>query len=148
MRTYSVKKAEIKRQWHVIDATDRILGELASEAAKLLMGKNKPYFTRNLDVGDYVVVVNAAKVRVTGKKPKQMVYRWHSGYPGGLKEVIFEKMLQTRPTRVIEHAVKGMLPHNRLGSQMIKKLKVYAGAEHPHAAQVKETAAVDSAAQS
>jgi large subunit ribosomal protein L13 len=143
MRTYSVKKADIQRQWHVIDATDRVLGELASEAAKLLMGKNKPYFTRNLDVGDYVVVVNAGKTRVTGKKQQQKVYRWHSGYPGGLKEMAFEKMIQTKPTRVIEHAVKGMLPHNRLGNQMIKKLKVYADAVHPHAAQVKEKSAGD-----
>ena len=137
MRTYSVKKDDIKRQWHVIDAADKILGDLASDAARLLQGKNKPYYTRNLDVGDYVVVVNAEKVRVTGKKAQQKVYRWYTGYPGGLREMAFNKMIQAHPARVIEHAVKGMLPHNRLGNQMIKKLKVYAGAAHPHTAQVK-----------
>jgi large subunit ribosomal protein L13 len=137
VKTYSVKKDEIERQWHVIDAADRTLGKLASEAARLLQGKNKPYYTANLDVGDYVVVINAEKIRLTGKKAQQKVYRWYTGYPGGLREVAFERMIQTKPAKVIEIAVKGMMPHNRLGNQMLKKLKVYAGAAHPHTAQVK-----------
>jgi large subunit ribosomal protein L13 len=135
MKTYSIKAAEIERQWHVIDASDKILGKLATEAAKLLMGKHKPTFSRHLDTGDFVVIINAAKVRFTGKKAGQKLYRSHSGYPGGLKTVNLERMMATNPTRVIEHAVKGMLPHNRLGAQMLKKLKVYAGEEHPHLAQ-------------
>jgi large subunit ribosomal protein L13 len=135
MKTYSVKAAEIERQWHVIDASDKILGKLATEAAKLLMGKHKPTFSRHLDTGDFVVIINAAKVRFTGKKAEQKLYRSHSGYPGGLKTVNLERMMATNPARVIEHAVKGMLPHNRLGAQMLKKLKVYAGEEHPHLAQ-------------
>jgi large subunit ribosomal protein L13 len=135
MKTYSIKAAEIERQWHVIDASDKILGKLATEAAKLLMGKHKPTFSRHLDTGDFVVIINAAKVRFTGKKAEQKLYRSHSGYPGGLKTVNLERMMATNPARVIEHAVKGMLPHNRLGAQMLKKLKVYAGEEHPHLAQ-------------
>ena len=137
MKTYSVKKADIKRQWHVIDAADRILGDLAVQAAGLLQGKHKPYYTRNMDVGDYVVVINAEKIRVTGNKATQKIYRHHTGYPGGLREMVFEKMLQTKPTMIIEIAVKGMMPHNSLGNQMRKKLKVYAGPDHPHAAQMK-----------
>jgi large subunit ribosomal protein L13 len=135
MKTYSIKAAEIERQWHVIDASDKILGKLATEAAKLLMGKHKPTFSRHLDTGDFVVIINAEKVRFTGKKAEQKLYRSHSGYPGGLKTVTLERMMATHPTRVIEHAVKGMLPHNRLGAKMLKKLKVYAGEEHPHLAQ-------------
>lgn len=135
MKTYSIKAAEIERQWHVIDASDKILGKLATEAAKLLMGKHKPTFSRHLDTGDFVVIINAEKVRFTGKKAEQKLYRSHSGYPGGLKTVSLERMMATHPTRVIEHAVKGMLPHNRLGAKMLKKLKVYAGEEHPHLAQ-------------
>ena len=137
MKTYSVKPADIERQWHVIDASDKILGKTATQAARLLMGKHKPIFSPNLDTGDFVVVINAAKVRVTGNKAKQKLYYRHSGYPGGLKSITLEKLLQTKPTRVIEHAVKGMLPHTRLGAIMIKKLKVYAGDTHPHQAQVK-----------
>jgi large subunit ribosomal protein L13 len=135
MKTYSVKAAEIERQWHVIDASGKILGKLATEAAKLLMGKHKPTFSRHLDTGDFVVIINAAKVRFTGKKAEQKLYHSHSGYPGGLKTVNLERMMATNPARVIEHAVKGMLPHNRLGAKMLKKLKVYAGEEHPHLAQ-------------
>jgi large subunit ribosomal protein L13 len=135
MKTYNIKAAEIERQWHVIDASDKILGKLATEAAKLLMGKHKPTFSRHLDTGDFVVIINAEKVRFTGKKAEQKLYHSHSGYPGGLKTVNLERMMATHPTRVIEHAVKGMLPHNRLGAQMLKKLKVYAGEEHPHLAQ-------------
>ncbi len=137
MKTYSVKASEIKREWHVIDASDKVLGRLATGVARLLMGKHKPMFSRHLDTGDFVVVVNAGKVRVTGNKAKQKLYYRHSGYPGGLKSINLEDMLKTRPDRVIEHAVKGMLPKNRLGNSMIKKLKVYAGDSHPHLAQTK-----------
>lgn len=135
MKTYSTKTSEIERQWHVIDASGKILGKLATEAAKLLMGKHKPTFSRHLDTGDFVVIINAEKVRFTGKKAEQKLYHSHSGYPGGLKTINLERLMQTHPTRVIEHAVKGMLPHNRLGAKMLKKLKVYAGEEHPHLAQ-------------
>jgi len=135
MKTYSAKASEIERQWHVLDASDKILGKLATEAAKLLMGKHKPNFSRHLDTGDFVVIINAAKVRFTGKKAEQKLYHSHSGYPGGLKTINLERMMETNPTRVVEHAVKGMLPHNRLGAKMLKKLKVYAGEEHPHLAQ-------------
>lgn len=136
MRTYSVKAKEIKREWHVIDASDKILGKVATEAADLLMGKTKAIFTRNLDTGDYVVVTNASKVKVTGKKLEQKMYYRHSGYPGGFRAVPLAEMLKKKPEMVIEHAVKGMLPQNKLGDAMIKKLKVYAGAEHPHAAAI------------
>jgi large subunit ribosomal protein L13 len=135
MKTYSTKASEIERQWHVIDASGKILGKLATEAAKLLMGKHKPTFSRHLDTGDFVVIINAEKVRFTGKKAEQKLYHSHSGYPGGLKTINLERLMEIHPTRVIEHAVKGMLPHNRLGAKMLKKLKVYAGEEHPHLAQ-------------
>ena len=127
MKTYSVKASEIRRERHVIDAKDRVLGRLATEVARLLMGKHKPMFSRHLDVGDYVVVINADKVRVTGNKAEQKTYYRHSGYPGGLKSVNYEKLMQTNPTRVVEQAVRGMLPHTRLGASMMKKLKVYVG---------------------
>ncbi|HEX76505.1 MAG TPA: 50S ribosomal protein L13 [Dehalococcoidia bacterium] len=136
MKTYSTRAKDIKHQWHVIDASGKTLGRLASQIASLLMGKHKPIYVPHLDTGDYVIVLNAAKVRVTGNKAKQKVYYRHSGYPGGLKAATFEEMLDTHPTRVIEHAVKGMLPHNRLGRAMFKKLKVYTGDSHPHQAQV------------
>jgi len=139
LKTYTAKQADIKRQWHVIDASGKTLGRLSIQIAGLLMGKHKPIFSRNLDTGDNVVVINAAKVRVTGNKLKKKLYYRHSGYPGGLKSISLEEMMQTRPTRVIEHAVKGMLPHTRLGASMIKKLRVYAGDTHPHLAQVKTT---------
>ncbi len=135
MKTYSTKPTDIKRDWHVIDASDKVLGRLATEVASLLMGKHKPIISRNLDTGDFVVVINAEKVRVTGNKAKQKLYYRHSGYPGGLKSISLERMMQTNPTRVIEYAVKGMLPHNRLGAKMRKKLKVYTGDTHPHLAQ-------------
>ncbi len=136
MTTYSTKLKDIQRQWHVVDASGKVLGRLSSEVAALLKGKHKPIYSTHLDTGDFVVVVNAAKVRLTGKKEKQKVYYRHSGYPGGLKITSFEGMMATHPTRVIEHAVRGMLPHNRLGRAMIKKLKVYASDTHPHQAQV------------
>ena len=137
MKTYSTKASEIKRQWHEIDASGKILGKVATEAASLLMGKHKPIFSRHLDSGDFVVITNAEKIRVTGNKSKQKLYYRHSGYPGGLKSISLEKLLQTDPTRVIEHAVKGMLPKNRLRAGMMKRLKVYAGEAHPHLAQTK-----------
>jgi large subunit ribosomal protein L13 len=138
VKTYSPKVSEIKREWHVIDATDQVLGRLATRVARLLMGKHKPTFSRNLDVGDYVVVINAEKVRVTGDKAKQKVYYRHSGYPGGLKSITYDKLMQTNPTRAIEHAVKGMLPHTRLGARMMKKLRVYVGDAHPHPTRTKK----------
>ncbi len=137
MRTYSTKVSDIERKWWVIDASGKTLGRLATEAAALLKGKHKPIYSPHLDVGDYVIIVNAAKIEVTGKKLTDKIYYHHSNYPGGLKSISLEKMLETHPTRAIEHAVKGMLPHNRLGAAMVKKLKVYAGSEHPHEAQVK-----------
>ena len=139
MKTYSTKTADIKRQWHVIDASGKTLGRLATQIASLLMGKHKPIFSPNLDTGDFVIVINADKVRVTGNKAKQKIYYRHSGYPGGLKSITLEKMMQTNPTRVIEHAVKGMLPHTRLGASMKKKLRVYVGDTHPHPVQTKTT---------
>ncbi len=142
MKTYSTKISDIKREWHVIDASDKVLGRLTTQIAGLLMGKHKPMFTRNLDMGDFVVVINTEKVRVTGNKAKQKVYYRHSGYPGGLKSITFEKMMQTNPTRVIEHAVKGMLPHNRLTASMMKKLRVYVGDTHPHLGQTQTTPTV------
>ena len=137
MKTYSTKASDIKREWHTIDASGKVLGRLATQVASLLMGKHKTIFVPNLDTGDFVVVINADKVRVTGNKAKQKVYYRHSGYPGGLKSINLEKMMQTYPTRVIEHAVKGMLPHNRLGAKMFKKLRVYVGDTHPHPTQTK-----------
>ncbi len=139
MRTHSTKASDIERKWWVIDASGKKLGRLATEAAVLLKGKHKPMYTPHLDVGDFVVVVNAAKIEVTGKKLSDKMYYRHSNYPGGFRSVNLEKLLQTHPTRAIEYAVKGMLPHNRLGAAMFKKLKVYAGTEHPHEAQVKAT---------
>lgn len=137
MKTYSTKLKDIERQWHVIDASDKTLGKLAVEVAGLLMGKHKPVFSPNVDAGDFVIVINAAKVRVSGNKAKQKLYYKHSGYPGGFKSTPLEKMMQTDPAQVVEHAVKGMLPHTHLGASMIKKLKVYAGDTHPHLAQIK-----------
>jgi large subunit ribosomal protein L13 len=138
MKTYSTKASDIKREWHVIDASGQTLGRLASEVARLLRGKHKPIFVPHLDTGDYVIVVNADKVRVTGNKAEQKLYYRHSGYRGGLRSTSLAEMMKSQPTRVIEHAVRGMLPKNPLGRAMLKKLKVYAGPNHPHQAQVKE----------
>jgi large subunit ribosomal protein L13 len=132
LKTFSVKPAEIKREWHVIDAKSKILGKLTTEVARLLMGKHKAIFSRHLDSGDYVVVINAAKVKVSGDKAEQKLYYRHSGYPGGFRSASFTEMLKKKPEWVIEHAVKGMLPKNRLGNSMIKKLRVYAEDSHPH----------------
>lgn len=143
MKTYSTKFADLAPQWHVFDASGKTLGRLASEIAILLLGKHKPIYTYHLITGDYVIVVNAAKVRVTGKKAQQKMYYRHSNYPGGLKSTTFARMMETHPTRVIESAVKGMLPHNRQGRAMMKRLKIYRGDTHPHQAQVKKPDEVD-----
>ena len=135
MKTFSPKPKDIDRQWYVVDARNQVLGRLASQIAHVLRGKHKPIFAPHADVGDHVVVINADKIRVTGRKAQQKKYVRYTGYPGGLREVVYEDMLKTYPERIIEHAIKGMLPHNRLGRQMFKKLKIYAGEEHPHQAQ-------------
>jgi large subunit ribosomal protein L13 len=135
MRTHAVKASEIERAWLVVDAQGKTLGRLATEIAAVLMGKHKAQFSRHLDVGDFVVVVNAEKIVVSGNKLTQKFYYRHSGYPGGFRSVSLRDMLAKHPDRVITHAVKGMVPRNRLGVDMLRKLKVYAGPEHPHAAQ-------------
>jgi large subunit ribosomal protein L13 len=135
VRTFSPKQGDVQRQWHVIDATDVVLGRLATHTATLLRGKHKPIFAPHVDTGDFVVIVNAGKVALTGNKRETKIAYRHSGYPGGLKRVRYGELLATRPERAIELAVKGMLPKNTLGRQMLTKLKVYAGPEHPHAAQ-------------
>ena len=136
--TYIAKIADVERKWYVVDATDKTLGRLASEIATILRGKNKPMYAPNIDAGDYVIVINAEKVAVTGKKLDQKVYTHHSGYVGGLKTITLKKQLEKKPEEVLKHAVKGMLPKNSLGRDMIKKLRVYKGAEHNHAAQKPE----------
>ena len=135
MKTYSAKPLEVEREWLLIDATDMVLGRLATEVASILKGKRKPQYTPHVDTGDFVIIINADKVRVTGNKAQSKEYYRHSGYPGGLKCETFAEAMQKHPERVIEHAVYGMLPKTTLGRQMGRKLKVYAGAEHPHAAQ-------------
>ena len=135
MRTYTPKAGEVTREWFVIDATDVVLGRLSTHAATLLLGKHKPTFAPHVDGGDFVIIVNADKVALTGSKREQkMAYR-HSGYPGGLKATSYAELLDSDPRRAVEKAVTGMLPHNKLGRQVNKKLKVYSGSEHPHAAQ-------------
>lgn len=136
--TYIVKAGDIERKWYVVDATNHTLGRLSSEIASILKGKHKPIYTPYMDTGDYVIVINADKIKVTGKKLDQKIYRTHSGYTGGLKEVVLKDVMAKRPTDVIRHAVKGMLPKNNLGRDMYKKLHVYAGPEHNHAAQKPE----------
>ncbi len=134
-KTYMAKPGEVKREWYVVDATGKTLGRLAAEIATILRGKHKPQYTPHVDVGDFVIVVNAEKIAVTGRKLDQKRYYRHSGYPGGLRSVTLRQQLERHPDRVIRAAVKGMLPKNRLGRRMLKKLKVYAGPEHPHQAQ-------------
>jgi large subunit ribosomal protein L13 len=136
MKTYSPKAKDIEREWWVIDAADKTLGRIATQVANLLMGKHKPIYAPHIDTGDYVVVINAAKVKVTGQKAEQKIYYRYSGYPGGLKSPSFKELFSKDPSRVMELAVKGMLPNNRLGRAMFKKLKVYSGNEHPHQAQI------------
>ncbi|EGG29724.1 MAG: 50S ribosomal protein L13 [Aequoribacter sp.] len=139
MKTYSAKSGEVNQEWFVVDATDKTLGRLASEIAHRLRGKHKPEYTPHTDTGDYIVVVNCEKVKVTGAKTTDKMYHHHTGYPGGLKSYSFEKLIERAPERVLQRAVKGMLPRNPLGRAMFKKLKVYAGNDHPHAAQQPET---------
>jgi len=138
MKTYSPKASDVQRRWWVLDADGRVLGRLATEAARILRGKHKPTFAPHMDMGDNVIIVNAAKARLTGRKLQQKFHRRHSGYPGGLKEVSYERLMQTFPDRAVEVAVKGMLPKNRLGRAMSKKLHVYAGPDHPHSSQKPE----------
>ena len=138
MKTYMAKANEIERKWYIVDADGKTLGRLASEVAKIIRGKHKPIYTPHVDTGDHVVIINAEKIQLTGKKLDQKMYRTHSLYPGGLKEVPYREFLAKKPEKVVYEAVRGMLPHNRLGRQMIKKLRVYRGAEHPHEAQKPE----------
>ena len=135
MKTYFATSENTEQKWYVVDASGKVLGRLATQIAKVLRGKHKPEFTPHADAGDHIIVVNASEIKVTGKKETDKVYHSHSGYPGGIKDVTFDKMMQKDPTRVIEIAVKGMMPKNPLGRAMLRKLKVYAGAEHPHLAQ-------------
>nr|WP_294438465.1 50S ribosomal protein L13 [uncultured Slackia sp.] len=135
VKTYYAKPNEVEREWFVIDATDQVLGRVAAKAAQILKGKHKPQYTPHVDTGDFVIIVNADKIRVTGTKAQNKVYSRHSGFPGGLKQETFTEAMQKHPERVIEHAVKGMLPKNTLGRKQGMKLKVYVGPNHPHAAQ-------------
>ena len=136
--TYSFKKDEIQRKWYLVDAGNQTLGRVASRVAHLLRGKHKPLYTPNVDCGDFVIVVNADKVKVTGKRDELKKYFRHTGYPGGATWESFRELMKTKPERVFTHAVKGMVPHNRLGARIIKKLKVYSGTDHPHTAQKPE----------
>lgn len=138
MKTYVAKSADIERKWYVVDAEGQTLGRLATEVAKVLTGKKKPEYTPFIDTGDHVIIVNADKIKVTGRKAEQKVYRSHSGYVGGLKEVSYADMMNKHPNRILEKAIKGMLPKNKLGRQMYRKLKVYAGPDHQHSAQKPE----------
>ena len=135
MKTVSAKKETVRRDWYVVDATDKVLGRIATEIANRLRGKHNPEYTPHIDTGDYIVVVNADKVRVTGNKVTDKIYFRHTGYPGGIKETSFGKLMETYPERAIEIAVKGMMPRNKLSRAMLGKLKIYAGGEHPHTAQ-------------
>ncbi len=135
MKTFMAKPQEVERKWYVVDAEGQTLGRLATVVASVLKGKHKPIYTPHVDTGDFVIVINAEKIQMTGNKWSQKIYRTHSGYIGGLKETKYADLLQKHPTRIVEHAVKGMIPHTKLGKQMAGKLKVYAGPEHPHAAQ-------------
>ena len=135
MKTYSPKSSDIRRNWYVVDASGKALGRLATEIASRLRGKHKPEYSPHMDMGDYIVVINASEIAVTGNKAKDKVYHRHSGYPGGIKSITFEKLRQSKPERIIETAVKGMLPKTALGREMYRKLKVYPGAEHKHASQ-------------
>ncbi|MCL2111840.1 MAG: 50S ribosomal protein L13 [Clostridiales bacterium] len=136
--SFIAKPHEVERKWYVVDAEGKTLGRLASEIAAILRGKKKPIYTPHVDTGDYVIVINAEKVEVTGKKRQEKIYKRYTGYPGGLREITFDKLLARKPEQIVRHAVKGMMPSGRLGRQMYKKLKVYVGAEHPHTAQKPE----------
>ena len=139
METTSIRADEISREWFIVDAKGQTLGRLASEIAQIIRGKKKPFFTPHMDMGDFVVVVNAEKVKVTGNKEKDKTYFRHSGYPGGVTQISLRKVRQDYPERIITNAVKGMLPHNRLGRQLLTHLKVYSGTDHPHSAQLPKT---------
>jgi len=139
METTSIRADEINREWFIVDAEGQTLGRLASEIAQIIRGKKKPFYTPHMDMGDFVVVVNAEKVKVTGNKEKDKSYFRHSGFPGGVTQISLQKIRQDFPERIITNAVKGMLPHNRLGRQLLTHLKVYSGTEHPHAAQLPKT---------
>ena len=140
--TRFIKTEDADRKWYVVDAKDQVLGRLAARVATVIRGKSKPQFTPNMDTGDFVIILNADKIKMTGKRELQKTYFRHSGYPGGVKELSFAQMIEKHPERVIEFAVKGMLPKNRLGRKLIKKLKVYTGEEHPHSAQKPEPLSV------
>jgi len=135
MKTLTPKADQIKQEWYLVDASDQVLGRLATRIASILRGKNKPYFSPHLDTGDYVIVTNAEKIKLTGNKKLNKIYQRYSGYPDGLKKISFRRMLENKPEEIIIHAVKGMLPKNALGKILLKKLKVYTGNEHPHIAQ-------------
>lgn len=135
MRTYIPKEEEIAREWYLVDARGKVLGRLASKVARILSGKDKPIYTPHLDTGDFVVIINARNIRVTGKKQEEKIYYRHSGYPGALKKKPFKNLIEEKPEEIIRRAVKGMLPKNKLGRKMLKKLKVYPGASHPHSSQ-------------
>ena len=143
MKTIYLKEKDIDRKWYVVDAEGAVLGRLATRVAAVLRGKHKPYFTPHQELGDYVVVVNAEKVRVTGNKMNDKIYYRHTGYPGGLRQANLAKVLQTKPEYPVEHAIRGMLPKNRLGRKLFKNVKVYAGSEHPHAAQKPEPLSIE-----
>ncbi len=147
MRTYSPKPGDVTRQWHVIDATDVVLGRLATQVAVLLRGKHKPIFAPHVDTGDFVIVINADKVALTGNKREAKIAYRHSGYPGGLSATPYAQLLERHPEKAVEKAIKGMLPHNTLGRNMLKKLKVYAGPDHPHQAQSPEAYTITQVAQ-
>ncbi len=139
MKTFSAKPESVRRDWYVVDATDKVLGRLATEVARRLRGKHKPEYTPHVDTGDHIIVINAGKIRVTGNKAEVKIYYRHSGYPGGLKEITLARQMEEHPERIIESAVKGMLPKNPLGRAMFAKLRVYSGAEHKHVAQQPKT---------
>jgi len=143
MRTWTVRPGDIKREWYVIDASDAVLGRLATKAASILRGKHRPQYTPHADCGDHVIIVNAEKVRLTGRKEDQKVYHRHTGYPGGLKTTSLKDMREQHPERIIEAAIRGMLPKNPLGRKMFTKLKIYAGNQHPHAAQQPKSLSID-----
>ncbi|MDD2215686.1 MAG: 50S ribosomal protein L13 [Eubacteriales bacterium] len=139
MKSFIAKPHEVERKWYIIDAEGKTLGRLSTEVASILRGKRKPIFTPHVDTGDYVIVINAEKVQVTGKKREDKIYKHHTGFPGGLRQIPFEKLQAKKPEEIIRHAVKGMMPKGKLGRQMFMKLKVYAGPEHKHSAQKPET---------
>jgi large subunit ribosomal protein L13 len=142
MKTFSAKKEEVERKWFLVDADGKVLGRLASEVSKVLRGKHRPIYTPHIDTGDHVIIVNASKVLLTGKKLKNKIYYRYSGYPGGLKSATAEKLMQTHPERLLQFAIKGMLPKNKLGRSMLKKVKIYAGPNHNHQAQKPEVLAI------